>query len=124
MRTLISWAPAGIWSGVLFLLSAQSHVPGARLFPFSDKVAHFGFFAILGATLAWAGKDWRRLWAALILVLLGVVFAATDEWHQAFVPARDPSYGDFVADVLGVCIGFVAVRSALKARRGVSATGL
>jgi VanZ family protein len=106
LQVVVSWVPAGVWAGVLFTLSHQSNPPGASLFPHSDKVAHFGMFGILGATLAWAGRYWRKPLAWAVLVLLGVAFAASDEWHQAFVPARDPSYGDFVADVMGVLVGF------------------
>ena len=114
---LISWIPAGLWAALLFFLSAQSSLPGETLFPFGDKVAHFCMFAVLGVTLAWGGRNWRRRRALGALVLIGVAFAATDEWHQAFVPARDPSYGDFVADVLGVLLGFIAARLFLETKR-------
>lgn len=133
VKTLISWGPALLWMGLLFFLSSLSHVPGESLFPLSDKVAHFGMFGVLGAALAWArgragawtengdppghqgsrrepkpararlpGSPW-----SLGPILVGVLFAASDEWHQSFVPGRDPSFGDLAADLTGLTLGFL-----------------
>ena len=38
-------------------------------------------------------------------VLIGLVYAATDEIHQSFVPGRSPDAADWVADALGVVVG-------------------
>jgi len=116
---LASWAPAALWAMALFLLSHQSSVPGVASFLHADKVAHFVLFAVLGTTLAWAGRKKGRGKALVFLVLLGVAYAATDEWHQSFVPSRDPSYGDFLADTVGVVVGFVLTRLLLEKRKAV-----
>lgn len=111
---LISWAPAALWAGVLFFLSAQSSLPGAPSIPFGDKVAHFLLYAVLGVALAWAGRRSHRVWTGAALILLGIVFAASDEWHQAFVPRRQPSIGDLWADVFGIIGGFLVAAALLK----------
>ena len=112
IQALISWAPAGIWAVFLFFLSAQSEIPGADSFsfPLNDKVAHFGLFAVLGTALAWGGRRSRGLSTHLVVLLLGAVFAATDEWHQAFVPLRDPSLWDLAADLAGLAVGYALAR--------------
>ena len=102
-----AWGPAAIWAGVLFFLSAQPGTDGPPIFfPEEDKVAHVGLYAILAATLVRAvraeGGGGRR-WAPLTL---GFLFAASDEWHQTFVPGRDASLGDLVADTLGLLLGY------------------
>jgi len=70
-----------------------------------DKVAHWIAYAVLGALLMRAFKSavtctWWR--AAVASVVLGSVFGALDEWHQAFLPTRSCSAGDLAADVIGV----------------------
>ena len=64
-----------------------------------DKLFHaveFGLFLFL----AWRATG-KRLIAAWILT---VAFAASDEVHQAFVPMRDASLFDVLADVLGATL--------------------
>ncbi len=77
------------------------------MFPESDKVAHFSVYAVLGAALAWGGlKTWKNP-PHVLLLLLGSLYGASDEWHQSFVPGRDPSPWDWAADNVGVLVGYV-----------------
>ena len=119
IQALISWAPATLWAAVLFFLSSQRQLPGASSLPINDKVAHFVAYAVLGAALAWGRHRTRRgargpLAGALsslpFLVVLGALFAASDEWHQSLVPGRDPSAWDFAADLVGIGVGLVVVK--------------
>jgi len=70
----------------------------------SDKVVHLGLYAVLGLALAWAGREsgWNR---PFLLLALGFGYGVLDEWHQSFVPGRDPSFGDLLADGVGVALG-------------------
>ena len=110
----MAWGPAAIWAAVLFLLSElpPEDIPGG--WAFGDKVAHLGAYFVLGATLAWAALRVRR-GRGVFFVFLGVLYGATDELHQAFVPGRDPSVGDWMADVAGVLMGFLLLRFFLSA---------
>ena len=79
-----------------------SHQPigaGVPPFPHFDKVLHLAEFGLF-MFLAWRATG-RRLLLGWILTL---AFAATDEWHQAFVTTRDPSLLDFFADVVGASL--------------------
>ena len=62
-----------------------------------DKLFHFAEFAVF-MFLAWKATG-RRWGLALVISLL---YAATDELHQAFVTSRDASGWDFLADSLGI----------------------
>ena len=107
-----AWGPATLWLAVLFLLSHQpdSDVPGWWSVP--DTLAHVALYTVLGATLAWGRRQWRGpSWLAL--GIFGVVWAISDEWHQSFVPGRDPSTGDVLADVVGLLLGAVGATFAL-----------
>lgn len=62
-----------------------------------DKLAHFGYYGTIAALLAIAlGRRWF-LGALLFVALLG----ALDEWNQFYIPGRESSFFDWLADVLG-----------------------
>jgi VanZ family protein len=113
LQILLSWAPAALWASALFYLSHQPILPGPAL-PVSDKVLHLVAYLILGITLAWAGRRSRKTMAHLAFLGIGILFALSDEWHQSFVPRRDPSAGDFLADFLGVLLGYALTRWSLN----------
>ncbi len=46
-----------------------------------------------------------RGWLILVAVILGVVYAAGDEFHQSFVPGRFAHVLDWTADVAGLLVG-------------------
>jgi len=124
IHTILAWFPAALWAAVLFFLSSQRQLPGASFLTINDKVAHFLAYAVLGAALAWGRYRTRRgprgpvagaLSSLPFLLILGALFAASDEWHQSFVPGRDPSVWDFTADMLGIVVGlWVVGRWALR----------
>ena len=120
---LIAWGPAAAWAGVLFFLSA---IPGkdypSTLFPGEDKVAHVGLYAVLGALLArGAGPRAADAPRPLALWAVGFLFAASDEWHQAFVPGRHMSLGDLAADAVGIAVGYWLFTRFLGQRAGPAA---
>lgn len=101
-RWLYRWLPLLLWLGAIYFLSAQpkSDIPS---FGFWDllikKGAHFLAYGVL-AGLAWrAFADWSRPyhWAMLLTVL----YAMSDEYHQTFVPGRNGALADVIIDSLG-----------------------
>ena len=85
------------------------------------KAAHFTEFAVLGLLSARAFSVssqymLRRMWffAGLLLV---VVWALLDEFHQSFVPSRTASLYDSLIDIAGgltALIGYRYVRGRLR----------
>jgi VanZ family protein len=71
-------------------------------------------FAILGGTLAWGGVRSGSRLGSFVTVGLGVLYGAVDEWHQSYVPGRDVSVADWAADILGVVLGYFAIRMILS----------
>lgn len=71
------------------------------------KSAHAAEYAFLGILLTgmyqaygWKGKRW-----ALLSLGTGVLYAASDEFHQLFVPGRSGQFSDVVLDSCGVLAG-------------------
>ena len=66
------------------------------------KCAHLFEYFVLSALLFSAvrapARRWNARWAATALFLAGV-FAASDEYHQTFVPSRGPSVHDVLLDI-------------------------
>jgi uncharacterized protein YfiM (DUF2279 family) len=89
----------------IVVLSSQSHLrlPGDE-FDGRDKLIHASVWLLLGAlyTLT-AHVPTRR--AAVVAIIAAVAFGATDEIHQSFVPGRDASWFDLLADTVGATIG-------------------
>ena len=107
------WLSAGLpllaYCGLIFYLSSQSDLAVPGFVARSDKVAHMLEYAGLGLL---SSRFFARLWPGkpvVILLLLAffftVVYGLSDEWHQAFVPGRDSSWLDLLADGVGGYVG-------------------
>ena len=94
----------------VFWLSSQ---PGQELTRwgwsrFLLNLGHIPLFAGLALVTFWAIVGPPRAWRALIVGVLCLGFAVTDEWHQHYVPGRVASLGDVVSDAIGIALGLAA----------------
>ncbi|MBI2836931.1 MAG: VanZ family protein [Acidobacteria bacterium] len=81
----------------IFMLSAMPGGPSEL--PIPDYLLHFSVYGILGFLLYRALDGGVR--GVLGAALLGAFYGMTDEFHQSFVPGRDPSLSDWIADAAG-----------------------
>lgn len=106
-KKFLSWFPLVLYCCLIFYLSSQKG-PAKFEWPilYLDKVFHFIEYSILGFlwSVGW-GEDRGSLQGWLLGALFIGVFAATDEWHQLFVPGRECDPWDWVADLLGGAFG-------------------
>ena len=110
MSRVLGWGPAALWAAVLFLLSELQGGDDGLLGVLpagADKLVHLGLYLILGLLLAWGKTRTGFAGPAILLLIMGAGYGALDEWHQSFVPGRDASVGDWVADSAGVMLGLV-----------------
>lgn len=70
------------------------------------KLAHFGLYFLLGVGLTGLVRRQKRVPAALAVIALGGLFAATDEFHQRFSQGRSPSGWDVLLDTCGTTAGW------------------
>lgn len=104
-----------LWMGIIFALSAQERLPQPDLgFIWQDKVQHAAAYAVLAFLTFSAAALLRRLRRSGVM-LFGITLAwaalygLSDEWHQSFVPGRDASALDWLADVIGAAIALLAL---------------
>ena len=110
------WAPVCGFAGLIFYFSSQSHpdqyLP-SFIDVFNDKVLHAVEYALLGGlsyrAFRLGTKESCRHWAVPLAILLASLYGISDEVHQAFVPFRDSSWHDLLADTIGATIGAVVV---------------
>jgi len=134
------WLPVVVWTGLIFLgstdvLSAEH--TSRFLVPFLRwldpqiswaalnsiqiiirKLGHLTEYAIL-ATLLWralVSVHWKSSMLLTISLVGCAIFAASDEFHQSFVPSRTPSVHDVMIDICGAIIG-LAICIALASRK-------
>lgn len=139
------WLPVLIWLGFIFIgstdvLSAEQ--TSRFLVPFlrwlkpdisadallrihflTRKLGHIAEYAML-ATLLWrALRGGTKLHARTSVLFLAAwfacaIFAATDEFHQSFVPSRTAALGDVFIDICGALVGLaICVRWSRRVNR-------
>ena len=115
--TLMSWIPAILWMAIIIV---PSSMPGWFFEPiqrslgykdlsliFSDPMAHFMEYVVLGVLLYNALRDTtfqrRSLdWLLFMVLLVGMVFAIFDEAHQFLIPQRGFQVMDLLVDFMGL----------------------
>lgn len=118
-KKLRSWGPAAIWVAITFIVSHQPVV----VIPFGapDYVAHVINYGVLGVLLIWAlaGGEWASMTAPVIAsaVLLAVLLGILDEFHQSFIPGREATVRDVVADAVGAAAAAVVATVVVALRR-------
>jgi len=104
-RWLRGWGPALICAALIFFASSRPTLP-VPLGGGTDKLAHFGAYAVLGLALGHARAVFG--FSPAVATLIGGLYALSDEVHQSFVPGRSPDFADWVADALGILAGLFA----------------
>ena len=73
------------------------------------KTAHFLEYALLGCLLCLLMRSFG-ISSAAIPVIIGILYAVTDELHQTFEPGRSGKITDVLLDAAGVGFGVMFVR--------------
>lgn len=109
------WLLPVAWAGVIFFLSDQPSLHSPLPYGWDlilRKAAHLAEYAVLTFLLLHAlDPRTRSTRAVLTALVLAVLYAGTDEAHQAFVLGRHPSGFDVALDALGAVLGATAVPS-------------
>jgi VanZ family protein len=115
----LHWIAVLAWMGVIFFLSSQAWLPHPAPSFFDDLqdvLGHFAAYGVLALLLhrALTGSGSAR--AVRYAMLIALLYALSDEIHQAFVPGRHPDPFDILTDCTGAA-AVLLVLSLLHSRR-------
>lgn len=105
------WCPVVVISFIIYLFSSLPEVPQLKIkIPFLDKFQHVCIYALLGyfAKRAFAGGTsniFLNRFAGLCAFLFCVYYGAFDEIYQSYIPSRECSVLDLLADAMGGFLG-------------------
>ena len=112
------WLPAVLYAGMIYYMSSQSHpeeqLPAFVLKDISDKVLHAVEYAGLAVlcyrAFRWAAGPSVARQALVLAIVTASIYGVTDEVHQFFVPFRESSWLDWLADTAGATVGALSWR--------------
>lgn len=102
--------PAVSYAVLIFIFSSipQEEMPKMALLN-QDKLLHLVEYTVFGMLLMLAFRKQQALHirkqAAYYAFGVGLLYAGSDEIHQLFVPGRNASVYDLMADGLGIILG-------------------
>lgn len=108
LSTVVVWLPTILYCGLIFYLSSSPLPESVSQLPVSDKVLHFLEYGLLSSLFFYSlrrSSPRRGIRATAVLsILFASLYGASDEIHQYFVPGRDSSIADVLADVFGAIV--------------------
>jgi VanZ family protein len=121
LQILLKISPILVIAGIWFL-SSQSTLPRPKGILGFDKFQHLLAYFVLACTVGlWVPREkWQRPGIAFLLLAAGIssAYGIIDEIHQSFVPYRECSVWDWLADTIGAFLGAGIMKfGALKLRR-------
>ena len=108
-RFVLYWLPLILYCLLIYIQSAHPSPEQIPSFRFVDKGLHFAAYGVLGILFYRAYQTLRIKTNIQLLMVLSAVSASlygiSDEIHQSFVPFREASVGDVIADTIGAFSG-------------------
>lgn len=107
---MVSGVLLAVWCAATWWLSDQSDPESSVgwFWELPDWAAHAVEYAVGGFLARATLEGVRRPSPALIAVVFCVLWGVVDEWHQSWIPGRDSSLLDVVADGVGGALGTLA----------------
>jgi len=114
-KRILSSLPVIIWMIFIFFLSSKENLPDLNKFILNfDKIAHFIVYFVLGIFLQVffiINFDLKRKqFYYIFIIAVGFTFALSDEYHQIFVPNREPDLYDLIFDFLGIIFSIFFIK--------------
>ncbi len=111
-RTVVlRWLPAIVMMVIIFVFSSlpSSRIPDyGSLDTLIKKGGHALGYGLLGLSYFYAlPKRLSKFYRVLTALLMAVLFALSDEYHQSFVRGRNSSLNDVLIDGFGATLALV-----------------
>lgn len=110
-------------------ITIVSHLPSPPApdmgFELQDKVLHIAAYTLFGTALGLAVRGWHPEYSrgrTILVVIIGTaLFGIYDEVHQSFIPFRNSSVADWIADCIGACLSLLLLPAMTKLAQGIRA---
>ena len=120
-KRILRWLPAVTMMILIFIASGT---PGEEVPTFEGidfiikKGGHMIGYAMLAVAcyLAAYGTNWNRARSTVLSLCLAVTYAASDEYHQSFIPGRSATVMDVGIDSAGAILGVTLVNFIIRRR--------
>jgi len=107
------WLPVYLYAFAIFLSSHQSRLEIPIRIIGIDKVLHFIAYGVLTVLIYRACRKSQKVFifqkAYFISALCSILYGFSDEFHQFYIPGRQTSEWDFIADALGAMVAIVII---------------
>ena len=117
-RFLIFRVPLVVYMGYIFFMSSGP-VEAEVFSHFADYVLHAAAYGVFYVLAHWAVHEGLPLAAGRggywLPWFVTVLYGASDELHQSFVPSRQCSAADLLADAVGGLLGIVGLLALRRA---------
>lgn len=116
IKIVTFWLPVALWAILIFNFSAH---PSAQVSEVHwqdfvlKKTIHIVEYAIFTTLIYRALKNSgvEKKEAGYYAIILAILYASSDEFHQSFTPGREPTVRDVIFDTIG---GFLSVYALWK----------
>jgi VanZ family protein len=119
-KRLLLWLPPLLYMAAIYHFSSESNPLPELTTHIWDKALHTteyaGLALLVCRALVGEGAGW--VISIAIAVIVASVYGGTDEFHQSFVPGRDSSIFDWMADTTGSTVGAAAYVAFMSAWGG------
>ncbi|MBI5050668.1 MAG: VanZ family protein [Nitrospirae bacterium] len=106
LSAFIYWIFTISYMAAIFFVSSFSFSELPPLPENSDKLIHAVIYLILAVVIYGSlRKSGVNKWLFILSFLLASVYGISDEIHQLFVPGRNATVGDVLADSFGAFLG-------------------
>lgn len=112
--SVVRLLPSVCWMGLIFYVSAIPNLEfqgdlSAYDF-FLRKFAHITEYAILTVLLWWGSSQDISHRKLVIAIVVGGLYAISDEVHQSFVDTRDGKLFDIGIDAIGILVAGILIQ--------------
>ena len=114
LENINRFLPPVLWAYLIFSFSSTSTLPGAQIVWWdfiTKKMAHMGIYAVLFFLIQRAYNWDRKIKSYKLSMLLTLLYAISDEYHQSFIPGRTALPTDVGYDMIGASLTFLKLKN-------------
>ena len=87
-----------------------THIDKSILIPLIRKTAHITEYFVLFMLVFTNLKEYKVKDIFKVTVLLSIIYALFDEFHQLFISERSGKITDVLIDIIGIALGYVLIK--------------